>query len=76
MTNLEHVADAGTLGVSWIRGLDVDRRYAQIMGLEHRDGMDTYSLRRGSLGVKDRNWQRNTSPRTVPAGARTPGTGR
>jgi len=51
VANLEHVADAGTVGVSWIRGLDVDPRYAQIMGLEHRDGMDTVSLRgRGNLG--------------------------
>lgn len=54
VANLEHVGDAGTLGLSWIHGLDVDRRYAQIMGLEHRDGMDTVSLRgRGSLGVQD-----------------------
>ncbi|TFF52015.1 hypothetical protein C5609_10540 [Pseudomonas putida] len=54
VANLEHVADTGTVGLSWIRGLDVDPRYAQIMGLEHRDGMDTASLRgRGNLGVKD-----------------------
>lgn len=51
--NLEHVAEAGTLGVSWIRGLDVEQRYAEILGLEHRDGMDTLSLRgRGNLGVE------------------------
>ncbi|HGM5578763.1 TPA: hypothetical protein ACKP22_005346 [Pseudomonas putida] len=54
VANVEHVSDAGTVGVSWIHGLDVDRRYAQIMGLEHRDGMDTVSLRgRGNLGVQD-----------------------
>lgn len=54
VANLEHVTDAGTVGLSWIRGLDVDQRYAQIMGLQHRDGMDTASLRgRGNLGVKD-----------------------
>ncbi|WP_422402577.1 hypothetical protein [Pseudomonas sp. GZD-209] len=54
VANLEHVADAGTVGLSWIHGLDVDRRYAEILGLEHRDGMDTVSLRgRGNLGVKD-----------------------
>ncbi|WP_225790701.1 alginate export family protein [Pseudomonas sp. Marseille-P8916] len=53
VANLEHVNDTGTLGLSWIRGLDVDQRYARIMGLEHRDGMDTVSLRgRGSLGVE------------------------
>jgi hypothetical protein len=52
--NLEHVAEVGTLGVSWIRGLDVEQRYAEILGLEHRDGMDTLSLRgRGSLGVEN-----------------------
>lgn len=54
VANLEHVGDAGTVGLSWIHGLDVDRRYAQIMGLEHRDGMNTVSLRgRGNLGVQD-----------------------
>ncbi|MBK4997803.1 hypothetical protein IAE37_000079 [Pseudomonas sp. S31] len=52
--NLEHVGDAGTVGLSWIHGLDVDQRYASLLGLEDRDGMDTVSLRgRGSLGVKD-----------------------
>ncbi|KIL02725.1 hypothetical protein QX25_20650 [Stutzerimonas stutzeri] len=52
--NLEHVAEAGTLGVSWIRGLDVEQRYAEILGLEQRDGMDTLSLRgRGNLGVEN-----------------------
>lgn len=54
IANLEQVGEAGTLGISWIRGLDVDRRYASILGLQERDGMDTVSLRgRGSLGVKD-----------------------
>jgi hypothetical protein len=31
VANLEHVADAGTVGLSWIHGLDVDRRYAEIL---------------------------------------------
>ncbi|MHC6225453.1 alginate export family protein [Pseudomonas sp. X10] len=52
--NLEHISEAGTFGLSWIHGLDVDQRYAAIMGLEERDGMDTVSLRgRSSLGVKN-----------------------
>ncbi|MDX1369291.1 hypothetical protein [Pseudomonas sp.] len=50
--NLEHVAEFGTLGLSWIHGLDVNQRFAQILGLEQRDGMDTVSLRgRSGLGV-------------------------
>lgn len=52
--NLEHVAEFGTLGLTWIHGLDVNQRYAQILGLEHRDGMDTLSLRgSSSLGVEN-----------------------
>lgn len=52
--NLEHVSEAGTLGLTWIRALDVNQRYAEILGLEERDDMDTVSLRgRGSLGVEN-----------------------
>lgn len=51
--NLEHVDEFGTLGLSWIHGLDVNQRFAQILGREQRDGMDTVSLRgRGGLGVE------------------------
>lgn len=54
IANLEQVSEAGTLGVSWIHGLDVDQRYASILGLQERDGMDTVSLRgRGSLGIQN-----------------------
>ncbi len=54
IANLEHVGDLGTLGISWIRGLDVSQRYAEIIGLQERDGMDTVSLRgRGGLGVEN-----------------------
>ena len=52
VANLEQVGELGTLGLSWIRGLDVDQRYAEILGLQERDDMDTFSLRgRGGLGV-------------------------
>lgn len=54
VANIEHISDAGTLGLSWIHGMDVDQRYASILALEERDGMDTISLRgRSSLGIKD-----------------------
>ncbi|CAD5110270.1 alginate export family protein [Zestomonas carbonaria] len=56
IATLEHVAEPGTLGLTWIRGLDVNQRFAEIMGLEERDGMDTVSLRgSGSLGVENLN---------------------
>lgn len=52
--NIEHVGELGTLGLTWIHGLDVNQRYAAIMGLEDRDGMDTVSVRgRGGLGVEN-----------------------
>ena len=54
IANLEHIGDLGTLGISWIRGLDVSQRYAEIIGLQERDGMDTVSLRgHGDLGVEN-----------------------
>ncbi|TDF84015.1 hypothetical protein [Pseudomonas sp. H9] len=54
IANLEHVSETTTVGLSWIHGLDVDQRYASILGLTERDGMDTVSLRgRSSLGIKD-----------------------
>ncbi|MCY1352506.1 hypothetical protein D9M69_388090 [compost metagenome] len=56
IANLEHVSEPGTLGLTWIRGLDVNQRYAEIIGLEERDGMDTVSLRgSGGLGVENLN---------------------
>ncbi|KFX68939.1 hypothetical protein TMS3_0115755 [Pseudomonas taeanensis MS-3] len=54
VANLEQVGELGTLGISWIRGLDVNQRFAEIIGLQERDGMDTVSLRgRGGLGVEN-----------------------
>lgn len=55
VATLEHVADEGTLGLTYIKGLDVDERFATPFQLE-RDGMRTVSLRgAGSLGVKNLN---------------------
>lgn len=52
VANLEQVGELGTLGLSWIRSLDVNQRYAEILGLQERDDLDTFSLRgRGGLGV-------------------------
>lgn len=50
---LEHVADAGTVGLTYIRTRDVDERYASPSQLE-RKGMETYSLRAaGNAGVEN-----------------------
>lgn len=55
VATLEHVADEGTLGLTYIKGLDVDERFATPFQLE-RDGMKTVSLRgAGSLGVTNLN---------------------
>ncbi len=55
VATLEHVAEPGTLGLTYIRGLDVNERFATPAQLE-RDGMDTISLRGvGSLGVENLN---------------------
>ncbi len=53
---LEHVAAPGTLGLTWIHGIDVDKRYAIIPSRLEREGMDTVSLRgAGGLGVENLN---------------------
>lgn len=50
---LEHVADAGTVGLTYIDTNDVDKQFASPLQLE-RDGMKTYALRAtGNAGVKD-----------------------
>lgn len=50
---LEHVADAGTIGLTYIDVTDVDEQYASPAQLE-RDGMKTYSLRaQGNAGVEN-----------------------
>jgi len=53
VATLEHVADAGTLGLTWIDTTHVDERYASPIQLE-RDGMKTWSLRgQGNAGVEN-----------------------
>lgn len=55
VATLEHVADEGTLGLTYIKGLDVNKRFATPFQVE-RDGMETASIRgTGSLGEKDLN---------------------
>lgn len=50
---LEHVAEAGTVGLTYLETTDVDDRYASPMQLE-RDNMKTYSLRAtGNAGVEN-----------------------
>jgi hypothetical protein len=50
---LEHVADAGTVGLTYIRTRDVDERYASPSQLQRKD-METYSLRAaGNAGVEN-----------------------
>ncbi|HDS1819716.1 TPA: hypothetical protein QEM96_004417 [Pseudomonas putida] len=51
VATLEHVADAGTVGLTYIGTTHVDEQYASPLQLE-RDGMETYSLRgQGNAGV-------------------------
>ncbi|WP_236234363.1 alginate export family protein [Pseudomonas tohonis] len=50
---LEHVAEQGTVGLTWIDIRDVDEEYASPIQLD-RDGMKTYSLRaQGNAGVEN-----------------------
>lgn len=50
---LEHVADAGTVGLTYIRTHDIDERYASPSQLQ-RKSMETYSLRAaGNAGVEN-----------------------
>ncbi|MNO24002.1 hypothetical protein D3C76_138130 [compost metagenome] len=53
VATLEHVAEAGTVGLTYIDVTDVDEQYASPIQLE-RDGMKTYSLRAtGNAGVEN-----------------------
>ncbi|WP_207062997.1 hypothetical protein [Motiliproteus sp. SC1-56] len=52
--NLEYVGPAATLALTYIEGLDVDADSAAILGLEHRDGQETWSVRaQGSAGIEN-----------------------
>lgn len=51
--NLEYVTDYGTFGLMHLKGLGVNERYAQALGLTSRDGQKTTSVRyQGSAGVE------------------------
>jgi hypothetical protein len=53
VATLEHVAEAGAVGLTYINTKDVDEQYASPTQLE-RDGMKTYSLRAaGNAGVEN-----------------------
>ena len=53
VATLEHVAEPGTVGLTYINTIDVDEKYASPTQLE-RDGMKTYSLRAaGNAGVEN-----------------------
>ncbi|MFZ5961269.1 hypothetical protein ACOXVJ_27550 [Pseudomonas knackmussii] len=50
---LEHVADAGTVGLTYVDVTDIDEQYASPLQLDRKD-MKTYSLRaQGNAGVQD-----------------------
>ena len=51
--NLEYRSETyGTLGVTYLKGLDVDDESAEFLGYQHRDGQETLAFRaNGSLGV-------------------------
>jgi hypothetical protein len=50
---LDYTASAGTIGLTYIRGLDVDARYASPSQLE-RKNMNVYSIRgEGDAGIKN-----------------------
>lgn len=52
--NIELVDEAGTLGAMYLEGLDVDDEAAGILGLTHRDGQETWSIRgQGNAGVEN-----------------------
>lgn len=50
---LDYTAQAGTLGLTWVHGLDVTDQWASDVQ-QQRDGMHTYSLRgEGSAGIEN-----------------------
>lgn len=52
--NFEYRSAAyGTVGVTYLEGLDVERTSAAFLGLSQRDGQETFAVRgRGHLGIK------------------------
>jgi len=52
--NLEHVGAQGTFGLAYIEGLDVNDKYAEVLGYTSRDGQETLSLRyQGNAGIEN-----------------------
>lgn len=53
--NLEYRdATYGTVGLTYLKGLDVDDESAEFLGYQHRDGQETLAIRaNGSLGVEN-----------------------
>jgi len=53
--NLEYRDETyGTLGLTYLKGLDVDDESAEFLGYQHRDGQETLAVRaNGSLGVEN-----------------------
>lgn len=55
VVNAEYISDSGTLGTTYIKGLDVNPDYSTPAQLE-RDGMETVSMRgKSSFGIDDLN---------------------
>ncbi|BFO54916.1 hypothetical protein [Acidovorax sacchari] len=51
---IDYTGAAGTVGLTYVHGLDVDQRYAIVPSRLERKGMKIYSLRaEGNAGVKD-----------------------
>ena len=54
LANIEHVSDAGTLALLYVRGLDVDKNHLFTPTHGEREGMNLYSLRgTTSAGVEN-----------------------
>lgn len=52
--NIEYQMPEGTLGLTYLEGLGVDDVYASALGLAHRDGQQTLSLRyQGNAGIEN-----------------------
>ncbi|WP_353110347.1 hypothetical protein [Salinisphaera dokdonensis] len=53
--NLEYRDETyGTVGLTYLKGLDVDDESAEFLGYQHRDGQETLAIRaNGSLGVEN-----------------------
>lgn len=70
---LDYTAPVGTLGLTYLRGLDVDARYASPAQLL-RKGMDVFSLRgEGSAGIQNARFAFEIARQNTDAGHATAG---